>query len=80
MPFPTPGDLPILGIEPISLASLPLAGDSLQLVPQKNLKLPLNKCLQKNKKAQENYNIIKISQYPFSSVQSLSRVRLFATP
>ena len=33
LPFPTPGDLPDPGIEPMSFTSLALAGDSLQLAP-----------------------------------------------
>ena len=33
LPLPTPGDLPDLGIESVCLASLPLTGDSLPLIP-----------------------------------------------
>ena len=35
LPFPTPGDLPDPGIEPVSLTSLTLAGRFFTIVPTK---------------------------------------------
>ena len=52
LPFPSPGDLPDPGIEPVSLTSPALAGGFFTT------------------------NVV----IGFSSVQSLSHVRIFATP
>ena len=43
LPFPPPGDLPILGIEPTSFASLALAGTIFTVVPPGKRKLSLAK-------------------------------------
>ena len=37
LPFPTPGDLPDPGIEPVSLASPPLTGEFFMVPPRKPL-------------------------------------------
>ena len=71
LPFPTPGDLPHPGTESKSLASPALVGRFFTTAPPgKPLSCP---------QAQLNF-IRESTPLQFSSVQSPSRVQLFATP
>ena len=78
--IPSAGDVPDPGTEPGSPA---LQADSLPAEPPGNLKYDINESIHETYRVTDIENRLVVAKEEgaqFSSVQSLSRVRLFATP
>ena len=91
VPFPSPGDLPDSRIEPASPASLALASGFFTTMPPEKFSCTIISCLLSLTIGPQLLNsrdlllftsksIPSSSSQSLSSVQSLSHVRLFATP